>query len=44
LARANDDTIALAIRGVRDLEKRWIAAPPRGKLTLCWPLERDLFA
>jgi hypothetical protein len=43
LVRVDDDTIALAIRGVRDLEQRWIAVPPGGKLSLSWPLGRDFF-
>src|ERR1700740_1979767 len=38
LARVDDETIMLAIRGVRDLEQRWMAVPPGGKLTLSWPL------
>jgi hypothetical protein len=44
LARADDQTIAMAIRGVRDLECRWVATPPGGKLRLSWPLARDFFA
>ena len=44
LTRVDDDTIALAIRGVRDLERRWRAVPPGGKLSLSWPLGRDFFA
>jgi hypothetical protein len=44
LARVDDETIAMAIRGVRDLERRWVAVPPGGKLTLFWPLARDFFA
>ncbi len=34
----------MAIRGVRDLARRWVAVPPGGKLTLFWPLARDFFA
>jgi hypothetical protein len=44
LAHSDDATIALAIRGVKDLERRWLALPPGGKLTLSWPLPRDAFA
>ena len=44
LARVDDQTIAMAIRGVRDLEQRWMAVPPGGKLRLFWPLARDFFA
>ena len=44
LARVDDETIAVAIRGVRDLEQRWMAVPPGGKLSLSWPLGRDFFA
>ena len=43
-ARVDDETIAMAIRGVRDLDRRWVAVPPGGKLTLFWPLARDFFA
>ncbi len=38
LARIDDQTIAMAIWGVRDLEQRWLAVPPGGTLRLCWPL------
>ena len=38
LARVDDQTIASAIRGVRDLEQRWMAVPPGGTLRLSWPL------
>ncbi len=41
LARIDDQTIAMAIRGVRDLEQRWLAVPPGATLRLCWPLARD---
>src|ERR1022692_790790 len=44
LARVNDETIAMAIRGVRDLAQRWIVMPPGAKLRLSWPLERVFFA
>jgi hypothetical protein len=44
LAGVDDETIAMAIRGVRDLAQRWTAVPPGGKLRLCWPLGRDFFA
>ena len=44
LARLDDQTIAAAIRGVRDLEQRWITVPPGGTLRLSWPVSRDFFA
>ena len=44
LARVDDETIALAIRGVRDLERRWMAVPSGGKLRLSWPLPPDFSA
>jgi hypothetical protein len=44
LAGVDDETIARAIRGVRDLAQRWMLVPPGGKLRLCWPLRRDFFA
>jgi hypothetical protein len=44
LTRVDDETIATAIRGVRDLERRWLAVPTGGKLTLVWPLARDFSA
>ncbi len=44
LAGIDDETIAMAIRGVRDLEERWMAVPPGGTLRLSWPLPRDFFA
>jgi hypothetical protein len=34
----------MAIKGVRDLEQRWLAVPPGGTLRLCWPLARGFFA
>jgi hypothetical protein len=43
LAGVDDDTIAMAIRGVRDLEQRWLAVPPGGTLRLSWPLTPDVF-
>jgi len=43
LARVDDQTITVAIRGVRDLEQRWLAVRPGGALRLCWPLARDFF-
>lgn len=44
LARVDDETIAMAIWGVQDLDQRWMAVPPGGKLRLFWPLPRDFFA
>lgn len=44
LARVDDETIAMAIRGVRDLEQRWMAVQPGGTLRLSWPLAPDFFA
>jgi hypothetical protein len=44
LAGVDHETIALAIRGVRDLEERWIGVLPGGTLRLSWPLSRDFFA
>ena len=35
LARVDDQTIAMAIQGVRGLEQRWLAVPPGGALRLC---------
>ncbi len=43
LARVDDQLIARAIRGVRDLEQRWLAVPPGGTLRLCWPLAPSFF-
>jgi hypothetical protein len=40
----DDATIALAICGVEDLQRRWLAVPPGEKLTLSWPLLPDTFA
>jgi hypothetical protein len=42
-ARLDDETIAMAIGGVRDLEQRWIAVRPGGTLRLSRPLSRDSF-
>jgi hypothetical protein len=44
LARVDDETIAMAIRGVRDLMQRWMAVPPGGKLRLSFPLSRGSLA
>jgi hypothetical protein len=44
LAVIDDETIAIAIRGVQDLEERWMTLPPGGTLRLSWPLARDFFA
>ena len=44
LARADDETIALAIRGVRDLEQRCAAVPLGGTLRISWPPARDFLA
>jgi hypothetical protein len=41
LNRVDDETIATAIRLVRDLQPRWIAVPPGGKLRLAWPLRPE---
>jgi hypothetical protein len=38
LDRVDDETIAVAIRCVRDLQQRWMAVPPGEKLRLSWPL------
>ena len=43
LGRVDDETIALAIPGVRDLVRRWRAEPPGGRLELSWPLQRPSF-
>jgi hypothetical protein len=42
LARVDDTTIALAIRGVKDLERHWMMLPPGRKLMLAWPLPRNV--
>jgi len=44
LAHVDDQTVAAAIQGVRDLEQRWMALPPGGTLRLSWPLERDFLS
>jgi hypothetical protein len=44
LARVDDETIAMAIWGVRDLEQRWLTVPPGGTLRLSWPLAPGFFA
>jgi hypothetical protein len=44
LAVIGDETIAMAIQGVQDLQERWITVPPGGTLRLSWPLARDFFA
>jgi hypothetical protein len=44
LALVDDETIALAIWAVRDLERRWMAVPPGGTLRLSWPLAPGFFA
>jgi len=41
LAGVDDQSIDMAIRGVRDLVQRWMAVPPGGTLRLCWPLRRE---
>jgi hypothetical protein len=37
----DDETIALAILAVQELDRRWAAVPPGGTLRLSWPLTRD---
>jgi hypothetical protein len=37
--RLDDETIALAIRGVKELDRRWTETPPGGILRLRWPLK-----
>jgi hypothetical protein len=44
LAHVDDETITMAIRGVRNLEQRWMAVPPGGTLRLSWPLGRGFLA
>ena len=44
LRHVDDETIALAIRAVGDLDRRWGATPPGGTLRLEWPLRRSFFA
>jgi hypothetical protein len=43
LARVDDATIAMAIRGVKHLDQRWVVVPPGGMLRLSWPLPPDFF-
>ena len=43
LARADNATIILAIRGAKDPEQQWMAVPPGGTLRLSWQLPRDFF-
>lgn len=43
LARVDDETIATAIRGVRELEQRWVDLPAGGALRVSWPLPRAFF-
>jgi hypothetical protein len=42
LDRVSDDTIAAAIRGVRTLQRRWVATPAGGSLRLSWPLPNSV--
>ena len=44
LARVDDETIAVAISGVRNLQQRWMAMPPGGTLRLSRPLPPGFFA
>jgi hypothetical protein len=43
LARVDDATIELAIRGVGKLYARWAATPVGATLRLRWPLDREFF-
>jgi len=43
LERVDDETIALAIRGVADLRQSWNVLPVGGVLRLTWPLPRSRF-
>lgn len=43
LTGVSDQEIAVAIQGVRDLEKRWMTVPPGGALRLSWPLPPGFF-
>jgi hypothetical protein len=43
LARIDDATIELAIRGVRELSARWAGLPAGATLRLTWPLDPDEF-
>jgi hypothetical protein len=42
LARVDDESIERAIRGVRQLERRWSAVPAGGVLRLRWPLPQQM--
>jgi hypothetical protein len=44
LAHVDDETIAAAIQGIRDLNRRWMELPPGETLKLSWPLGRDSLA
>ena len=44
LAGVYDQTIAMAIRGVQDLQECWMTVPRGGTLRLFRPLARDFFA
>lgn len=44
LAHIDDEIIAAAIWGVRDLEQRWMTVAPGGTLRLSWPPERGFLA
>ena len=44
LAGVDDQTIAMAIRGVQDLQECWMTVPRGGTLRLFRPLARDFFA
>jgi hypothetical protein len=44
LAHVSDETIVAAIRGVQELEQRWLAVPPGKTLRLSWPLAHDFLA
>ncbi len=39
LDRVDDDTIALAIHWVRELERRWMSTPPGATMRLTWPFD-----
>ena len=40
LGRLDDETVALAISGTRELSTAWARLPPGGTLRLQWPLPR----
>lgn len=42
LSQVDDATIAEGIKGVRELMRRWLEAPPGEVLRLRWPLPREL--